>query len=64
MGRKIDPMNEILVCQGANGSLMSFINAYVNKGDEAVTFCPMFPMYLDHIQMAGAKVVEVPLTYN
>ena len=49
MGRKIDPEREILVSQGANGSLVSFISAYINTGDEAVTFCPMFPMYLDHI---------------
>lgn len=58
---KIDPMNEVMVSQGANGALMSFISAFANKGDEVVVFCPMFPMYLDHCQMGGSKVIEVPL---
>lgn len=43
---------------------MAFINALCNKGDEVVTFCPMFPLYLDHIEMSGAKLNSVPLEYS
>ena len=57
-------MKEILVTQGANGSLNSFIMAFLNAGDALVTFEPMFPMYLDHAQMAGGKILGVPLTYS
>ena len=49
MGVKLDPNKEVLATLGANGSLHSFINAFLNPGDELVTFEPMFPMYLDHI---------------
>ena len=61
LGRTIEPMTEVLVTQGANGSLMSFINAYCNAGDEVVCFEPMFPMYLDHAEFAGGRVRSVPL---
>ena len=57
-------MKEVIVTLGANGSLMAFINALCNKGDEVVTFCPMFPLYLDHIEMSGAKLNSVPLEYH
>jgi aspartate/methionine/tyrosine aminotransferase len=64
MSREIDPMSEVLVTQGANGSLSSFINAIVNTGDELVTFEPGFPMVYDHVEFAGGKVNAVPLTYD
>jgi N-succinyldiaminopimelate aminotransferase len=57
-------MNEVLVTMGANGALGSFIQAFVNPGDEVVIFEPTFPMYLDHIQFAGGKLKTVPLTVD
>ena len=64
LGREIDPLNEILITPGANGSLNAFINAYVNKGDQIVSFEPMFQMYLDHCEFAGGimKTVQLRLT--
>jgi len=64
LDRTVDPMEEILVTQGANGGLNAFIMALINEGDELVTFEPMFPMYLDHVELAGGKVNSVPLTYK
>lgn len=64
LGKTLDPMKNILVTQGANGALMSFINAYCNKGDEVVCFEPMFPLYIDHSEFAGGKVRGVPLTLD
>lgn len=64
LNKTLDPMKNILVTCGANGSLMSFINALCHAGDEVVTFCPMFPMYLDHIEMSGATLNAVPLNYQ
>ena len=40
-------MNNVIVTHGANGALNAFINAFCNKGDEAVTFGPLFPVYID-----------------
>jgi len=48
LGRNINPLTEVLVTAGANGSLGSFITALVNPGDELIIFEPAFPMYFDH----------------
>jgi aspartate/methionine/tyrosine aminotransferase len=63
LGKELDPMKNILVTQGANGALSAFVNAYANKGDEVVTFCPMFPLYIDHIELSGAQINAIPLEY-
>jgi len=54
-------MSEVLVTAGANGALGSYINAFLNEGDNMVMFEPCFPMYLDHVSIAGAKIKSVPL---
>jgi len=64
LGREIDPLSEICVTQGANGSLSPIIQAMANPGDEVVYFEPTFPMYLDHMQLAGVKEKSVPLHVN
>lgn len=61
MGRKINPMTEVLATSGANAGLMCFIQGLLNPGQEVVTFEPMFPMYIDHFELAGGKVRSVPL---
>jgi aspartate/methionine/tyrosine aminotransferase len=45
-------MTEVLVTGGANGALNCFIAAFVNAGEEVVSFEPMFPLYLDHTELA------------
>lgn len=64
LNRKLDPMNEVLVTQGANGALFSFIMAFINEGDEIVMFEPCFPLYLDHVRIAGGVIKPVPLEYS
>ena len=54
-------MKEILVTSGANGALNSFIMALCNEGDEMVVFEPAFPLYMDHLEMAGGTLKSVPL---
>jgi len=57
-------MNEVVVTCGANGALSSFILALINKGDEMVVFEPVFPMYLDHLEIAQGTSKSVPLEVN
>ena len=45
MGRNLDPVQEIMVTQGANGVLNTFMMASIDKGEEVVVFTPMFPIY-------------------
>lgn len=57
-------MTEVLVTHGANGALGSFITAFCNRGDMVASFEPMFPMYLDHIEMNEGTHVGIPLRTN
>mmetsp|Transcript_24840 Transcript_24840/g.33252 ORF Transcript_24840/g.33252 Transcript_24840/m.33252 type:complete len:445 (+) Transcript_24840:43-1377(+) len=61
LGREINAMKEVLVTQGANGALCAFINAFCNKGEQVVSFEPMFPLYLDHAEFCGGSMLGVPL---
>lgn len=64
MGHAINPMTEIIVSQGANGLLATTMQAFVNPGDEVVVFTPAFPVYEQHIELAGGKMNDVPLTFD
>lgn len=33
----------------------------MNEGDEAVVFEPLWPIYMDHVEIAGGKTLAVPL---
>ena len=61
LGRKIDPMQEVLVSTGAAGILYNIMEAYLEQEDEAVVFDPHFDFYKNQILMTGAKLRGVPL---
>lgn len=45
-GRKIDPLKEIFVGNGATGCFNTFLQSYAQPGDELVTFEPCFVYYI------------------
>lgn len=52
---------------GAAASLCITLNAFINQGDEVITFAPFFPEYSVFSAHAGAKLVAVksdPLTFQ
>ena len=59
--RNIQPDTEIMVSQGANEGLYAVIQSFVNPGDEAIVIEPYFDIYKYHLELAGAKMVSVPL---
>lgn len=59
--KKLDPASEILVTAGANEGILSSFFAFLNQGDEVIVFEPFFDQYIPNIQMAGGKVVYVPI---
>mmetsp|Transcript_49267 Transcript_49267/g.96651 ORF Transcript_49267/g.96651 Transcript_49267/m.96651 type:complete len:426 (-) Transcript_49267:62-1339(-) len=59
--RKVDPLSEVLVCNGATETLYCILTGCLNPGDEMVTFEPAFDIYHASADMAGAKVVTCPL---
>ncbi len=56
-----NPLNEIVVTNGATEAIYCAITALVNPGDEVVVFEPFYDSYLASLQLAGAKVVPVTL---
>ncbi|PHH59288.1 hypothetical protein CDD81_3412 [Ophiocordyceps australis] len=60
-GRKIDADSEVVVTTGANEGMLSAFMAFIEPGDEVIVFEPFFDQYISNIEMAGGKVVYVPM---
>jgi len=59
--REIDPLNEILVTIGADGSLFNTALGLINPGDEAIIIEPYFDVYAPHVKLAGGIPIFIPL---
>ncbi|SPR00831.1 Aminotransferase class I/classII domain-containing protein [Plasmodiophora brassicae] len=64
LGRVVDPIAEVLVCNGCTGALFATFQALLDDGDEVVVFEPLFDVYVGQIQMAGGVIVPVPLAVD
>lgn len=60
--RKINPLTEVIACNGATGVIFNATHAFLNPGDECVVFEPAFDIYTAQVNMCGAKVTPVTLT--
>lgn len=56
-----DPDNEVLVTTGATEAIAAALLAFVQPGDEVLTFEPFYDSYGAIIGMSGAKHVTAPL---
>ena len=61
-GIDLDPVTDVVVTTGASEAIGAALLALVEPGDEVVTFAPWFDLYAAAIALAGATLVEVPLT--
>ncbi|MCG2593599.1 pyridoxal phosphate-dependent aminotransferase [Ramlibacter sp. XY19] len=61
-GRKYDPASEITITAGATQAIITAILAIVKPGDEVIVLEPCYDSYVPNIELAGGKVVRVPLT--
>jgi len=59
---EVDPDRQVLVTAGATEALAATILAFVEPGDEVVTFEPFYDAYGALIRLAGGTHVTVPLT--
>ena len=60
-GRTLCPNSQVLVTNGALGSLYSAIMNLVGKGDEVLMFEPYYTQYVNQIEFAGASIKTSPM---
>jgi len=60
-GKRYDPGNEITVTAGATQAILTAILACVNPGDEVIVLEPCYDSYCPNIELAGGRIVRVPL---
>ena len=61
-GARYDPGSEITVTAGATQAIFTAILACVHPGDEVIVLEPCYDSYCPNIELAGGRVVRVPLT--
>jgi methionine aminotransferase len=61
-GRRYNPASEITVTAGATQAILAVILAIVHPGDEVIVLEPCYDSYVPNIELAGGRVVRVPLT--
>jgi methionine aminotransferase len=61
-GRAYDPTSEVTVTAGATQAILTAVLCCVHPGDEVVVLEPAYDSYAPSIELAGGRVVRVPLT--
>ena len=61
LNRDINPLDEVLITVGADGSIFNAITSFVDKDSEVIIIEPFFDVYSPISLIAGAKCVFVPL---
>jgi methionine aminotransferase len=61
-GYRCDADTEITITAGATQAILTAILAVVHPGDEVIVLEPCYDSYAPNIELAGGRVVRVPLT--
>jgi methionine aminotransferase len=61
-GRRYNANTEITVTAGATQAILAIILAIVHPGDEVIVLEPCYDSYVPNIELAGGRVVRVPLS--
>ena len=61
-GHRYDPGREITITAGATQAILTAILCAVHPGDEVIVLEPCYDSYAPNIELAGGRVVRVPLT--
>ena len=61
-GRSYEPGTEITITAGATQAILTAVLCCVHPGDEVIVLEPCYDSYIPNIELAGGKVVRVPLT--
>jgi methionine transaminase len=60
-GKNYNAASEITITAGATQAIITIILATVHPGDEVIVLEPCYDSYVPNIELAGGKVVRVPL---
>jgi methionine aminotransferase len=60
-GRHYDPATEVTITAGATQAILTAVLACVHPGDEVVVLEPCYDSYAPAVELAGGRVVRVPL---
>jgi methionine aminotransferase len=60
-GCRVDPQASVTVTSGATEALFSAVHAVVRPGDEVILLEPAYDSYEPAVELAGGRVVRVPL---
>ncbi|MEY2730035.1 MAG: hypothetical protein RL584_1161 [Pseudomonadota bacterium] len=60
-GRRYNPATEVTVTAGATQAILTALLAIVHPGDEVIVLEPCYDSYIPNIELAGGRVVRVPL---
>ncbi|MCU0969304.1 MAG: pyridoxal phosphate-dependent aminotransferase [Rubrivivax sp.] len=60
-GHRYDAATEITITAGATQAILTAVLAVVHPGDEVVVLEPCYDSYAPNIELAGGRVVRVPL---
>jgi methionine aminotransferase len=61
-GRAYEPGSEVTVTAGATQAILTAVLCSVHPGDEVIVLEPAYDSYAPSIELAGGRVVRVPLT--
>ena len=61
-GYQYNANSEITITAGATQAIITIILAVVHPGDEVIVLEPCYDSYVPNIELAGGKVIRVPLT--
>lgn len=53
--------SQLVLTNGTDEAIQLVVNTYVEPGDEVIVLTPTYAMYRFYAEVAGARVVEVPL---
>ena len=60
-GRRYDAASEITITAGATQAILTAVLCCVHPGDEVIVLEPCYDSYAPNIELAGGRVVRVPL---
>ncbi len=61
-GKAYNPTSEITITAGATQAIITIILSIVHPGDEVIVLEPCYDSYVPNIELAGGKVIRVPLS--